>query len=134
MSELVRSPSGTSRATSWWSTAGFYFHINLNILFMFYAQFCMTNQYKLVLRMPESTMSPSGTQRATSWWCTAGFYFHINLHILFMFYAQFCMTNQYKLVLRMCESTRPLSGTSRTLVSLFILYFILFKQIMLDLK
>ena len=85
MSESTRSPSGTLRATSWWCTAGFCFHIYNYILYMFYAQFFMKNPYKLVLRMSESTKAPSGTLTATSWWCTTGFYLRHNpLHIIYV--------------------------------------------------
>ena len=89
MSELTRSPSGTSRATSWWSTARVYFLLNTYVLYMFYAQFFMTNPYKLVLKMSESTRSPSGTSRATSWWSTARVYFHLITYVLYRFYSYF---------------------------------------------
>ena len=63
----TRSPPGTARATSWWSTAGFYFIINPHILYMFYAWYYKTNQYKPVSWRSKSTRLPPGTSRAMAW-------------------------------------------------------------------
>ena len=61
MSESTRSPPGTSRSTSWWCAAGFYFLSTLRCQICFMPIFSRKNRYKLVSWIFESIRSPSWT-------------------------------------------------------------------------